>query len=75
MRDLLNEPTNVSAIDLNYKKGTDLEDVQSDIKDKIGDKFTIKNRFEQNADLYKTLNNERWFIFMILVFVLDYCDF
>jgi lipoprotein-releasing system permease protein len=70
MRDLLNEPVNVSAIDLNYKKGTDIEDIQSDIKDKIGKGFTIRNRFEQNADLYKTLNYERWFIFMILVFVL-----
>jgi lipoprotein-releasing system permease protein len=70
MRDLLNEPVNVSAIDLNYKKGTDIEDIQGDIKDKIGKEFTIKNRFEQNADLYKTLNYERWFIFMILVFVL-----
>jgi lipoprotein-releasing system permease protein len=70
MRDLLDEPTNVSHIDLNYKKGTDLESVQSEIKDKIGDKFTIKNRYEQNADLYKTLNYERWFIFMILVFVM-----
>ena len=70
MRDLLNEPTNVSHIDLNYKKGTDLQSVQDNIKDKIGDKFTVKNRYEQNADLYKTLNYERWFIFMILVFVL-----
>lgn len=70
MRDLLNEPTNVSHIDLNYKKGTDLRSVQDDIKDKIGNKFTVKNRYEQNADLYKTLNYERWFIFMILVFVL-----
>jgi lipoprotein-releasing system permease protein len=70
MRDLLNEPANVSHIDLNYKKGTDLESVQSDIKDKLGDKFTVKNRYEQNADLYKTLKYERWFIFMILVFVM-----
>lgn len=70
MRDLLNEPTNVSHIDLNYKKGTDLLSIQDDIKDKIGNKFTVKNRYEQNADLYKTLNYERWFIFMILVFVL-----
>ena len=70
MRDLLNEPANVSAIDLNYKKGADIGDVQGDIMDKIGKEFTVKNRFEQNADLYKTLNYERWFIFMILVFVL-----
>lgn len=70
MRDLLNEPKNISAINLNYKKGTDLKAVQQDLVDKVGSMFTIKNRFEQNADLYKTLNYERWFIFMILTFVL-----
>lgn len=70
MRDLLNEPKEVSAIDLNYKKGTDLKEVKSDLKDKLGATFNIKDRFEQNADLYKTLNYERWFIFMILILVL-----
>ena len=70
MRDLLNEPKNVSAINLNYKKGTDLKAVQSDLRDKIGSMFIIKNRIEQNTNLYKTLNYERWSIFMILTFVL-----
>jgi lipoprotein-releasing system permease protein len=70
MRDMLNEPKNISAIDLNYKKGTDLKAVQADLEDKLGTIFNIKNRIEQNADLYKTLNYERWFIFMILTFVL-----
>jgi lipoprotein-releasing system permease protein len=75
MRDLLNEPKNISAIDLNYKKGTDLKAVQRDIEDKVGSMFIIKNRFEQNADLYKTLNYERWSIFMILTFVLIIATF
>jgi len=70
MRDLLDEPKNISAINLNYKKGTDLDAVQADLEEKIGSTFTIKNRFEQDADLYKTLNYERWFVFMILTFVL-----
>jgi lipoprotein-releasing system permease protein len=70
MRGLLNEPKNISAFYLNYKKGTDLKAAQEDLVDKVGSMFTIKNRFEQNADLYKTLNYERWFTFMILTFVL-----
>lgn len=70
MRGLLKEPKNVSAIDLNYKKGTNLDDVKSDLQDKIGVSFTIKDRYEQNADLYKTLHYERWFIFIILILVL-----
>jgi lipoprotein-releasing system permease protein len=75
MRELLNEPKNISAINLNYKKGTNLKDVQEDLVDKVGSMFTIKNRFEQNADLYKTLNYERWSIFMILTFVLIIASF
>ncbi|MFI5161729.1 MAG: ABC transporter permease [Sphingobacteriales bacterium] len=70
MRDLLNEPKNISAINLNYKKGTDLKAVQRDMQDKIGSMFVIKNRIEQNTNLYKTLNYERWSIYMILTFVL-----
>jgi lipoprotein-releasing system permease protein len=70
VRGLLNEPKNISAIYLIYKKGTNLKDMQADVVDKVGSMFTIKNRFEQNTDLYKTLNYEHWSIFMILTFVL-----
>jgi lipoprotein-releasing system permease protein len=70
VRGLLSEPVNVSSLEINYKKGADIEAVQDAIKNKIGDKFTVKNRKEQNAELYKTLNYERWFIYMILIFVL-----
>jgi lipoprotein-releasing system permease protein len=74
-RSLLNEPNNVTSIDLNYNKGTDLEAVQQAIKDKIGNNFTVKNRKEQNTELYKTLTYERWIIFMILTFVLIIATF
>ena len=70
MRDLLHEPVNISAIYLNYKKGTNLKTAQAAIENKVGSMFNVKNRFQQNAELYKTLNYERWFIFMILTFVL-----
>ncbi len=69
-RKLLDKPNAVSSIELNYKPGTDLEVVQQEITDKIGDRFTIKNRTQQDIELYKTLNFERWSIFMILTFVL-----
>jgi lipoprotein-releasing system permease protein len=70
VRDLLDQPVNVSALEINYKAGTDIEAVQAAIQDKIGKDYTVKNRTQQNAELYKTLNFERWFIFMILIFVL-----
>jgi lipoprotein-releasing system permease protein len=70
VRGLLNQPENVSSLDINYKKGTDLDVVQQAIQKQIGKDFTVKSRREQNTELYKTLNYERWFIFMILAFVL-----
>ncbi|MEO7213689.1 FtsX-like permease family protein [Mucilaginibacter sp.] len=69
-RDLLDEPKNVSSVEINFKPGTDVDQVQDEIKEKIGADFVVKNRKEQNTGLYKTINYERWSIFMILTFVL-----
>jgi len=69
-RDLLGEPNMVSSLELTYKQGADIDDIQEAIQEKIGDEFTVKNRKQQNVELYKTLNFERWSIFMILTFVL-----
>ena len=70
VRDLLNQPTNVSSLQINFKPGTEIDAVKKAIELKIGNNFIIKNRIQQNTALYKTLNYERWFIFMILTFVL-----
>jgi lipoprotein-releasing system permease protein len=69
-RDLLDQPKEVSSIELTYKRGTNLLSVQNKIEDAIGNQFTVKNRKEQNTELYKTLNYERWAVYMILTFVL-----
>jgi len=68
-RSLLNQPVEVSSIELNYKTGTNLNTVQQDIQDKIGKQFNVRSRAQQDTELYKTLNFERWAIFMILTFV------
>jgi lipoprotein-releasing system permease protein len=69
-RQMLEQPTQISAIQLNYKPGTDIPAIQQAIIDKIGKDFTVEDRVQQNSELYKTLNYERWAIFMILTFVL-----
>lgn len=69
-RDLLDQPTEVSSVELNFKDGTDLEKVQAEIKNNIGKGFTVKDRYEQNTSLYRILNSEKWAVFSILTFVL-----
>jgi lipoprotein-releasing system permease protein len=74
-RDLLDEPKMVSAIQINFKKGTEIDDMQEDIQEKLGDIYLVKNRNEQNTLLYKTLRTERWAVFAILIFVLIIATF
>jgi lipoprotein-releasing system permease protein len=68
-RFMLGEPLRVSSIDLNYKKGANLDNIQEELQSKLGIQFVVKNRSQQNTSLYKTLNFEKWAIFMILAFV------
>ncbi|WP_214073863.1 ABC transporter permease [Mucilaginibacter sp. dw_454] len=69
-RELFDEPVNVSSLDINFKKGADITAIQNKLQAEIGKDFTIKNRQEQDTSLYKTLNLEKWSVFMILTFVI-----
>ncbi|RCH56751.1 ABC transporter permease [Mucilaginibacter hurinus] len=69
-RRLLDEQVSVSSLELNFVKGTDINKVQEEMVAEIGKDYYVKNRPEQNTELYKTLNYERWSVFMILTFVL-----
>lgn len=69
-RELLDEPNEVSSVELNFKDGTDIDGMQKEIRGKLGTAFTVKNRYEQNTSLYRILNSEKWAVFCILTFVL-----
>lgn len=69
-RQLLEQPTGVSSIELNFIPGTDIKQMQQQIQQQTGPGFTVKNRREQNTALYRILNSEKWAVFSILTFVL-----
>jgi len=74
-RQLLDQPVEVSAIELNLKDGANADDLQQTIKDKIGADFNVRNRAEQNALLYKILHSEKWAVYLILTFVVIIATF
>jgi lipoprotein-releasing system permease protein len=74
-RQLLDQPVEVSAIEINLKDGADVDDLQQAIKDKIGADFNVRNRAEQNALLYKILHSEKWAVYLILTFVVIIATF
>jgi len=69
-RELLEQPNEVSSLELNFNPGTDIGQMQHEIEEKAGPGFTVKNRREQNTALYRILNSEKWAVFSILTFVL-----
>lgn len=63
-------PNDVSAVEIRLKAGTDIDQVQRNIQQLLGDRFTVKNRYEQQADFYRILQIEKWITFLILAFIL-----
>ncbi len=69
-RKLLEEEKAISSIEIYSKAGESTEDLQKHIEKLLGSNFIVKNRIQQDQQLYKTLNIERWSIFFILTFVM-----
>ncbi|WP_299290114.1 ABC transporter permease [uncultured Mucilaginibacter sp.] len=69
-RDLLDEPVEISYLELNLKDGANINRIQQQLQEKFGKNYVVKNRYQQNTSLYKLLNSEKWAVFLILTFVL-----
>jgi len=69
-REIIGEYEAVSAIEINVKPGVNIDRVQKEFAEILGPAFVVKNRVQQNPELYKLLNSEKWMVFFILAFVL-----
>jgi lipoprotein-releasing system permease protein len=74
-RELLDFPAEVTSLELGLKPGGSKEAAQASISRILGDKYTVKNKEQQNALLYKTLKTEKLWTFIILVFILVIATF
>lgn len=74
-RELLDCTNEVSSVEISLNKGADLEDVQAQLSSVLGDKFLIKNRYQLNDVLFKTLESEKLWTFIILAFILIIATF
>lgn len=66
VRDLLRRPDMASAIEIGIKEGQSSNTLKSQIRQILGDNFSIKNRFEQNEAFFKIMKLERWMVFAII---------
>lgn len=69
-RRLFDYETEVSAIELKLKPGADLHSVQKKIATILGDRFTVQNRYEQQADVFRIMEIEKLISYLFLTFIL-----
>ncbi len=69
-RDLLSYKNEVSTLELKLNPGADPKTAMADIRSIMGDKFEVKDRYEQNAAFFKIMNIEKWIAYVILSFTL-----
>jgi lipoprotein-releasing system permease protein len=60
----------ISAIEIGAEPNTDLREVHAEVEEMFGPGFRVRNRLQQDEELYRVLNSEKWVIFLILTLVL-----
>ena len=68
-------PDAFSIIELSVIDKNKLESIQSQLQKKLGPNYQIKNRFQLNDVLFKTLETEKLWTFLILAFILVIATF
>ena len=74
-RELLDYTDEVSAIEVRMKPGADEKKTQNGVREVMGDRFLVQNRYEQQEIFYKVMKAERLAIFVILTFILIIASF
>jgi ABC-type lipoprotein release transport system permease subunit len=69
-RRLLEYDREVSALEISLADGASEASVRQGLKDILGPGFDIKDRYQQQATLYRVMKSEKWAVFFILTFIL-----
>lgn len=69
------KPTEVSAIELKINKDFSIEKVKKKIGKLLGKDFSVLNRYEQQADLYRIVKIEKWVTYLILFLIMIVATF
>ena len=70
LRQLLDYTTEVSAMELKLKPNVNTSSVQSKIENILGDDFVVQNRYQQQADVFRIMEIEKFISYLFLTFIL-----
>lgn len=69
-RKLFQYTTEVSAINLKLKSGTDVDAFKRKLEAQLGERFRVLDRYEQQADTFRIMKIEKFISYLFLTFIL-----
>ncbi|MBK7555016.1 MAG: ABC transporter permease [Flavobacteriales bacterium] len=67
--ELLHYEGEVSALEMKVKPGADADAAAQLVRDRVGNGFTVKTRYQKNELMYRTNETEKWVTFTVLCFI------
>ncbi|MCF8308138.1 MAG: ABC transporter permease [Bacteroidales bacterium] len=74
-RDLLDYENQVTAIEVYLSQEAPTQKIKEKLIQMTGDDFKVKDRYQQQAVLYKIMKSEKWVTYLILTFILIIATF
>lgn len=69
-RKLFQYTTEVSAVNLKLKPGTDVDAFKRKLEKHLGERFRVLDRYEQQADTFRIMKIEKFISYLFLTFIL-----
>ncbi len=69
-RKMLDYKDEATSVEIGLNPHVSADNVKEKIQNLAGSRFAVKNRFEQEATLFKIMKSEKWAVFLILSFIL-----
>lgn len=70
VRELMQYEGQLTSLEVQLKNSKDYAKVQPRIQELTGDKFIVKNKYQQEETLFRTMQSEKLIIYVILSFIL-----
>ena len=74
-RRLFGQPRDVSAVELRLAPDADVEKTKRRIAEMAGPRFVVQDRYEQQADVFRIMESEKFISYLLLTFILILASF
>lgn len=70
VRELMRYEGEVTSIEIKLKESSEAAKARPEIERIVGEKYCVRDKYEQEESLYRTMKSEKFIIYLILAFIL-----